>query len=140
MKNAKIKKLILNGKEKGFLLYDLLYNIMISIATFILYKVFVNSLEVFREYKTKKVFSLEEVMGASLLLAIAINCLGNFSIFGFSIRNILSILIVLVMGWKNGVLVGATTGITIGTVVGILNGQDPVMLAAYAISFMFAGL
>lgn len=125
---------------KGFLLYDLLYNIMISIATFILYKVFVNSLEVFREYKTKKVFSLEEVMGASLLLAIAINCLGNFSIFGFSIRNILSILIVLVMGWKNGVLVGATTGITIGTVVGILNGQDPVMLAAYAISGMFAGL
>ena len=45
------------------------------------------------------------------MLALAVNCLGNFSIFGFSIRNILCILIVLVMGWKNGVLVGGTTGL-----------------------------
>ena len=79
-------------------------------------------------------------MGSALLLAIAVNCLGNLSIFGYSIRNILSILIVLVMGWKNGMLVGATTGITIGTVLGILNGQDPTMLAAYAISGLVAGL
>lgn len=125
---------------KGFLLYDLLYNTMIAITTFILYKVFVNSLVVFKEMKVKAVFSIEEVMGASLLLALAVNCLENLNIFGFSIRNILSILIVLVMGWKNGMLVGGTTGITIGTVVGILNGQEPIMLAAYAISGMVAGL
>lgn len=125
---------------KGFLLYDLLYNIMLSITTFILYKVFVNAVSVIREFGVKKVFAVEEVMSTSLMLAIAINCLGGLNIFGFSIRNILSILIVLVMGWRNGMLVGATTGITIGTVLGILNGQDAVMLAAYAISGMIAGL
>ena len=37
-------------------------------------------------------------------------------------------------------LVGGTTGITIGTAVGILTGQEPVMIAAYAISGMIAGL
>ena len=84
----------------------------ITITTAILYKVFVNSLIVFKEIKIKKVFSIEEVMGASLMLALAVNCLGNFSIFGFSIRNILCILIVLVMGWKNGVLVGGTTAVS----------------------------
>lgn len=125
---------------KGFLVYDLLYNIMVAIATFILYKVFVNSLIVFKEIRLKKVFSIEEVMGASFILALAVNCFGNLNIFGFSIRNILSILIVLVMGWKNGMLVGGTTGITIGTAVGILTGQEPVMIAAYAISGMIAGL
>lgn len=125
---------------KGFLLYDLLYNIMLSITTFILYKVFVNALSVIKEFGIKKVFAVEEVMSASLMLAIAINCLGGLNIFGFSIRNILSILIVLIMGWRNGMLVGATTGITIGTVFGILNGQDAIMLAAYAISGMIAGL
>ena len=113
---------------------------MLSLVTYILYKVFVNALVVFSEAGIKKVFSIEEVMGSALLLAIAVNCLGNLSIFGYSIRNILSILIVLVMGWKNGMLVGATTGITIGTVLGILNGQDPTMLAAYAISGLVAGL
>lgn len=125
---------------KGFLLYDLLYNIMLSITTFILYKVFVNAVSVVKEFGVKKVVAVEEVMSTSLMLAIAINCLGGLNIFGFSIRNILSILIVLVMGWRNGMLVGATTGITIGTVLGILNGQDAVMLAAYAISGMIAGL
>ena len=124
----------------GFLVYDLAYNIMLSLVTYILYKVFVNALVVFSEAGIKKVFSIEEVMGSALLLAIAVNCLGNLSIFGYLIRNILSILIVLVMGWKNGMLVGATTGITIGTALGILNGQDPTMLAAYAISGLVAGL
>ena len=124
----------------GFLVYDLAYNIMLSLVTYILYKVFVNALVVFSEAGIKKVFSIEEVMGSALLLAISVNCLGNLSIFGYSIRNILSILIVLVMGWKNGMLVGATTGITIGTALGILNGQDPTMLAAYAISGLVAGL
>lgn len=124
----------------GFLLYDVLYAMMITIATVALYKVFVNSLVVFKEINIKKVFSIEEVMGASLILALAVNCLGNLSVFGFSIRNILSILIVLVMGWKNGMLVGGTAGITIGTAVGILTGQEPVMIAAYAISGMIAGI
>ena len=124
----------------GFLVYDLAYNIMFSLVTYILYKVFVNAIVVFSEAGIKKVFAIEEVMGSALLLAIAVNCLENLSIFGYSIRNILSILIVLVMGWKNGMLVGATTGITIGTVIGILNGQDPTMLSAYAISGLVAGL
>ena len=125
---------------KGFLVYDLLYNIMITISTFALYKVFVNSIIIFKEFKIKTVFSIEEVIGASLMLAIAVNSLNGFKIFGFSVSNILSILIVLVIGWKNGMLVGATSGITIGLVVGILTGQEPAMLAAYAISGMIAGL
>ena len=39
---------------KGFLVYDLLYTLMITITTAILYKVFVNSLIVFKEIKIKK--------------------------------------------------------------------------------------
>ena len=79
-------------------------------------------------------------MGLSVMLTIAANALGELSIFGFSIRNILCILTVLIMGWKNGMLVGATTGITVGTILGILNSADPIMLASYAISGMIAGL
>lgn len=124
----------------GFLLYDFLYNIMFAIITFASYKLFVNSIIVIKDYKRKRVFSIEEVMGLSVMLTIAANALGELSIFGFSIRNILCILTVLIMGWKNGMLVGATTGITVGTILGILNSADPIMLASYAISGMIAGL
>ena len=33
---------------------------------------------------------------------------------GFSLKNICSILLVLILGWKHGILVGGGTGITIG--------------------------
>lgn len=79
-------------------------------------------------------------MGASLLLAISFTCFGEFNIFGFSIRNILSILIILVLGWKNGVLVGTTAGVTIGVTLGVITSAEPMLVAAYALSGLFAGI
>ena len=52
----------------------------------------------------------------------------------------MSILIVLILGWKNGVLVGTTAGVTIGVTIGVITSSDPVTVAAYAISGMVAGI
>ena len=125
---------------RSFLLYDLLLAIMVAVVTFIFYKIFANSIIMIKEFRNKKAFTIEEVIGTSLLLSIAVCAFGDLSIFGFSIRNILSILIVLVLGWKNGMLVGATGGITIGVVLGIISGTEPMMIAAYAISGLVAGI
>lgn len=123
-----------------FYLYDLLIAIMQSIVSFIFYKIFVNSITVIREISYKQVFSIEELMGASMMLAIAFSSLTPVHILGFSLKNILCILIVLVLGWKNGMLVGATGGITIGIVLGIIDVGNPIMIAAFAISGLLAGL
>lgn len=124
----------------GFTLYDILSIISFSIIAVVFYKIFVNSVVVIRDFSDKKAFSIEEILGASLILAIAVGAFGNFSIFGFSLRNILSILIVLILGWKNGVLVGTTAGVTIGVTLGVITSSDPIMVAAYAISGMVAGV
>lgn len=124
----------------GFTVYDILSVISFSIITIVFYKIFVNSIIVVRDFREEKAFSIEEVLGASLMLAIAVGAFGELNIFGFSIRNILSILIVLILGWKNGVLVGTTAGVTIGVTFGIITSSDPVMVAAYAISGMIAGI
>lgn len=123
-----------------FLIYDLLVAVSISIITVIFYKIFVNSLQVIVNYNEKMAFSIEEVLGTSVLLSIALCALGDTSVFGFSIRNILSIFIVLVLGWKNGILVGTTAGVTIGVTLGIIANNEPVVVAAYAISGMIAGI
>ena len=125
---------------RTFYVFDLLTSIMLGMTTYIFYKIFVSSISLIREFSTKKAFTIEEVMGTSLLLSIAISAFGDFNILGFSIKNILSILIVLILGWKNGILVGATGGITIGVVLGIIGGSEPVMIAVYAVSGMIAGL
>lgn len=125
---------------RTFYVFDLLTSIMLGMTTYIFYKIFVSSISLIREFSTKKAFTIEEVMGTSLLLSIAISAFGDFNILGFSIKNILSILIVLILGWKNGILVGATGGITIGVVLGIIGGSEPVMIAVYAVSGLIAGL
>ena len=119
--------------------YDILLSITYSIIAIAFYKIFANSISVIENLGEKKAFSIEEVIGTSLLLAIAVSAFSDMSILGFSIRNVLSILIVLVLGWKNGVLVGATSGVTIGVTLGIITGGEPIIIAAYAISGMVAG-
>lgn len=123
-----------------FLVYDLLFGIMQCIAVYIFYKIFSNSVGVIKNFGIKKAFSVEEAIGASLLVSIAISALGDLSIFNFSVRNILSILMVLALGWQNGILVGATSGVTIGVVLGIIGIGEPALVATYAFSGMIAGI
>lgn len=123
-----------------FLVYDLMVSIGTAIISYIFYKIFANSLIVIDQFGKKKAFAIEEVIGASIILAIAASSFHGFAIFGFELRTILSILIVLVLGWKNGVLVGATTGITIGTILGLIGQDEPVIIASYALSGMISGI
>lgn len=123
-----------------FLVYDLIVSIVLAIITYIFYKIFANSIIVITQFETKKAFSVEEVMGASLAVSIALCAFNKVHIWGLSITNILSIMIVLFLGWKNGMLVGGTAGITIGMVLGIINSTSPVLVASYAISGMIAGI
>ena len=125
---------------RTFYVFEVLSSIMLAMTTYIFYKIFVNSITVIIDFTTKRAFTIEEVMGTSLLLSITATAFESLDIFEFSISNILSILIVLVLGWKNGMLVGATGGITIGVVLRIITEAEPMMIAAYAISGLIAGL
>ena len=124
----------------GFTLYDILYSISFSMIAVVFYKIFVNSIVVFQDFREKRAFSIEEILGASLILAIVVSCFGEASVFNFSIRNIISIFIVLLLGWKNGILVGTTAGVTIGVTLGVITSSDPMTIAAFAISGMVARL
>lgn len=124
---------------RGFLLYDLFLSVMTAVVTYIFYKIFANSLIVISEYDIKTAFTVEEVVGASLMLSVATCAFGELSVFGMQIKTVLSILIVLVLGWKQGILIGATSGVTIGAVIGIIGNSEPSILAAFALSGMIAG-
>ena len=124
----------------GFLLYDIFATIATSILIYILYKVFTNSISVIVNFTEKRAFTLEEVIGTSILLVVAACSIGDFAILGFSIRNIIAIFVVLVLGWKNGMLVGTTAGVTVGVTLGIITGSEPIGIAVYAISGLIAGI
>ena len=131
-----VAKLILTR----FTIGDMLLHITLAIFSVVFYKIFVNSLVVIQEITEKRAFSIEEVIGASLLISVAVSAFGNFSILGLSIRETLSILIVLILGWRNGILVGTTAGVTIGVTLGIIAQNEPEVIAVYAISGLLSGV
>lgn len=59
----------------GFTIYDTLSGITLSIIGIVFYKIFVNATVVLQEFWTKKAFTIEEVIGASLLLSISVGAL-----------------------------------------------------------------
>lgn len=123
-----------------FLVYDLLVAVTSAMTAYIFYKIFSKSIIVINEIKNKKVFSIEEVIGATLLVSIAATCFGNTKILGLQIGNIISILLVLILGWKNGILIGTTSGVTVGVVLGIITASNPILIAVFALSGMIAGI
>lgn len=123
-----------------FLVYDLLVAISSAMAAYIFYKIFSKSIVVINEIKNKKVFSIEEIIGATLLVAIASTCLGDMKILGLQVGNVISILLVLILGWKNGILIGTTSGVTVGVVLGIITNSNPILIATFALSGMLAGI
>ena len=82
-----------------FTLYDVLSAITLSIISLVFYKIFVNSIPVrYKNSIQKKAFSIEEVIGASLLICNSSSSISTrTSIYGFSIQNIFSILIVMIL-------------------------------------------
>ena len=124
----------------GYLFYDLLVSITSGMTAYIFYKIFSKSIIVINEIRNKKVFSIEEVVGATLLVSIAATCFGNTEFIGLQISNVISILLVLILGWKNGILVGTTSGVTVGVVLGIITNSNPILIAVFALSGMIAGI
>ena len=123
-----------------FMIYTVLLSIANSITTYIFYKIFSESIVVIKEWGQKEAFSIEEILGASLMISIALLAIKNLNLFGLNVGQVIMIIMILVLGWKNGIMVGATAGITIGTVIGLIGNTDPMLIASFALSGMIAGI
>lgn len=130
----------INNLFNIFLIYDLFMGIIISALVYVFYKIFVNGIVVLRDFNIKKAFSIEEIVGATLIIAIASITFNSITIFELSITNIILIFILLVIGWKNGILVGGLAGISTGLILSVLGVLNPIQIAAIAVSGAFAGL
>lgn len=122
------------------LIYDIVLAITTAITTVVFYTVFTYGLYTVLAFKDKAIVATEEMVSASILLCLLISAIGPVAIWGLSIRNIICILVVLVLGWKNGMSIGATSGVTIGSVLALVGVGDVTLIASYAISGLLAGI
>lgn len=132
-------QLLLAGLH-GFLLYDILKAVFISFIGFTAFFIFNYSVPVISGTEKKAILSGEESISTAITGALALFGLGALQIFGFSLRNVLCILVILLFSYKCGVGAGAATGSTIGLIICISNDISPSAVGFYAMCGMLSGI
>lgn len=122
------------------LIYDAVMAAFMSTTTAIFYLVFSEGLPVILEFEKKKIDSHETLMAAGILFAVVISAFGDLNILGLSLRGIVSVLIVLLLGWKRGAVVGVISGVSISLVLGIMGIADASTVATYAVCGLLSGV
>lgn len=124
----------------GFLLYDVLKSVFFSFISFVFYFIFRFSIPVISGMAGKVALDGEEAVSAGLTAALAVSGLGTLQLFGFSLRNILCVLLVLFYSFKCSAGAGAATGAAVGLIIGTSAGFTPSTAGAYALCGMLAGI
>ena len=125
---------------QGFLLYDLLKTLFCSFIVFVLYFIFRNSLSILSGNTAKYALTSEEAISIAITAALALSGVGSLMLLGFSLKNILCIIMILFFSFKCGPGVGAASGVSIGLIVSMSGTATPVSIATYAFCGLLSGI
>lgn len=130
---------IISMSFEGFAItniYKYTINLLIIVG---MYPVFINGCNVLFNITKKIIFSKEEIVSFIILLAMICMPFASHYIYGVNIvKSILLVLIVLA-SWQNDWLVGASTGVIIGLIYGIITGDSTVTIIMFIFSGLLAG-
>lgn len=121
---------------QGFLLYDVLKALFHGLLIFLLVYIFRNALSGIQK---KSALNNEEIISVTILTAVGIAGLADVQIIGVVLKNLLSIAIILVCGFRCGAGVGAASGVTMGLFASLYLPSAPFIIGSYAISGLMAG-
>ena len=120
----------------GTFFTDIFQNVGNILIVSILYFIFVAGLYVILNARKGYVFAKEESISMVIVLAMALTCFSNLSLFGYSIVNILILILILVYGWKNGAVSACSAGLIVGLLLTCI--MDVSM--SYVVALSFSGL
>lgn len=134
-----VPQLMLAGLE-GFLLYDVLSSVFRSFLCFVFYFIFRFSIPVMSGSLRKAKPGNEEIVSTGLTAALILSGIGALQVAGFSIRNILYVLLLLFLSYKCGAGAGASAGAVAGLIISMSSDFSPSAAGIYALCGMLAGI
>ena len=123
----------------GFLAYEMLLGLFESIVGFVMVYVFTRSVDVLWDIKKRQVLSGEEMICLCVFLSLTVIGFWNISVLGFSLRNILTVFLTLLLAYIGGAGTGAAVGITTGFMLSLASVPDPAFMGNLAICGLMAG-
>jgi len=124
--------------SKSFIIYDVLMTGFEAILIFTMTYVFSYSVPV--EHLGEKKISNEKLICSFITLALILSSLNSMNIFGVSLKNLISIFLIMTLSYSQGIYTGATTGIILGLISYISNVEMPFVIAIFAVGGLLSGL
>ena len=124
----------------GALFTELFKVLSTIIVSAIIYLVTVTGMNVILNLKNGFVYTKEESIMMILTVAMFLSALGNVSILGFKLVEILAFILILIYGWGNGAILGATAGLVVGLSYTCLCDVSMSFVVAIAFSGFISGL
>ena len=125
---------------ENFLLYDTLFAIYNSIMAGVFYLIFSEGLPAIYNIDKESVHSSEALICAGVLVSVIVSSFTNLGVLGITIRGIITILLVMILGWKSGASVGCAAGLSISLVLGIMGYGTAATVATYAFCGLLSGI
>lgn len=125
---------------QGFLLYDLLKAILHCFIVFTSVFIFSHAFTLLDDTRKNRLFTNEEVISIAITASLALSSVLNLYIFGFNLKNVICIFIVLIFSYKSGPGVGAAVGVTVGLIVSMSGKVTPLVIGSYAFCGLLAGV
>lgn len=134
-----------------FIIIELIYSIIFR--ELFLYEFFIVAFEGFIVFAMTYIFSYsispeayggsnsnEKIICTFITIALVLSGLDNLMFYGISIKNIISILLILYFGYSEGAFVGSTVGIALGLVSYISHPEMPFILAIFGLGGLLSGI
>ncbi|MCX7843423.1 MAG: stage II sporulation protein E [Clostridia bacterium] len=125
---------------QGFLVYDFIKALFEAFIVFALTFIIKTAAAIITDSRRIRVFTNEEVISMTVLGALVLTGLGDIQFFTFSVRNILSILVLLIFTLKCGPGVGAAIGVSVGIIASVSGGATPLIIGTYAFCGLLCGI
>lgn len=124
---------------QGFLLYDFAKSVLNAFAVFSLVFVFRKVIPILCEPRKRIILGSEEKISIAITAALVLLGLDGVEPFGLSLKNVLSVLIILMFSFRCGPGVGSASGVTIGLILSLSTPAPPVVVGSYALCGLLAG-
>ncbi|NMM62170.1 stage II sporulation protein E [Clostridium sp. P21] len=109
-------------------------------AIFPLYFIINYSIICFKQYKTRHLYSSEEIISMSVTVSLVVAGTWGTSIREISIRNVIALAFILIVGYTKGSSAGAASGVAMGTIIGVTSSNMIAFVGVYGVCGLISGI
>ena len=111
-----------------------------TVCIFPVYYIIDYSIKCFKEINTRHLYNSEETMSMCVTMSLIIAGTWGSNIFNLSIRNIIALTFVLIVGYIKGSASGAACGVSMGIVIGMCSNNMMEFIGVYGLCGLVSGM